>query len=564
MPSYNATRSFLRVACMAIVIYLAGTATGWAQPITQADIMVNGPKANRINFVYVSEGYKSNELFDFYNRAKEINKYLFENTLCSPFTEYRSFFNAFALKVPSVESGITHPGNASDENTSNNQPVANRNTYFKASFDNAGIHRAVSVQNPFQVMTLTSHHIPEYDNIMVICNSPYYGGTGGQVSTFAGDQSEKTAQHELGHSYGDLADEYFAFGWEKANMTQNNNPATIKWKKWLGVNGTGIYPYGSSGVAATWFRPHESCVMQYLGNGFCPVCRAAIVDRIHQDISMVESYFPADNSFTMQNTAPPFFTVTYLKTTNNTIKVKWYLNNNTTPIGNNISFVSIPYEQLLPGENVLRADVIDSTDFSQTFFPAAGYVTSVTWNFFKATALATNLLEFSGKVVDGIGNIHWTTDSYDENAGFELEKSFDGVEFKKIATLKPEHENKYIFTDDKLFDPCTFYRLKVTIAGKQRSVSRIIRLEQPLSNTAYKVYQDAPSHKYQVFCRTDRSSQVALTVMDMNGAQLLQKKVPASNGGLTWPIDLSAYPAGTYLLRIQIDSKVYTARLVAL
>jgi hypothetical protein len=304
--------------------------------------------------------------------------------------------------------------------------------------------------------------------------------------------------------------------------------------------------------------------MQYLGNGFCPVCRAAIVDRIHQDIAMVEDYFPTNNSFTLQSTVAPFFAVTYLKTTNNTIKVKWYLNNNTTPFNTTASSLSVPFEDLLPGENVLRADIIDSTDFSKTFFPAAGYVTSVTWNFFKPLALATNLMDFSGKVVDGTGIINWTTDSYDENARFEVEKSYDAVNFTKIATLKPEQDNEYTFTDDKMFEPATYYRLRIMLSGRQRSMSRVLRLEPPVSNTAYKVFQDAASHHYQVYCRTDRNSKVALTVMDMSGAQLRQKTLPNSNGGFTWPVDLSSYPAGTYVLKIQIDSKVYTARLVAL
>jgi hypothetical protein len=564
MRNYNFTLPFLRGACVLLAFCQITVTTGIAQTIETEGLMVTGPKSNRINFVFVSEGIQPAEMGTFITKAQLVSDYLFNDDRCSPFTEYKSFFNTYAIKVPSAESGITHAGTAADESSSNNQPVQTRDTYFDACFDVAGIHRLVAVQSTNQVLSVAGAHVPEYDQVMVLCNSPYYGGSGGQVATFADVLAPQVAQHELGHSYAFLADEYFATAWEKPNMTQDNNPATVKWKNWLGIDDIGIYPYGSFGAQATWYRPSQNCVMQYLGTGFCAVCKQAIVDRMHHDIEMIEGFTPATTAFTLMNTGAPFFTVSSLQTTNNTIKIKWYLNNNPEPFAQDIPFASIPFNKLRPGDNVVRADVMDTTVFATHSLAAVGYISSVQWTVTNPLALATTLQDFSGRVENTSGIISWKVDDYDETARFELEKSSDGVDFKLAATLKADPDNNYTYTDVSLYEASTYYRLKIYTADAPKYVSRVIRLEQPLSSLTYKVYQNAAARKYQVVGRAAGNSSIGITVLDVNGAQLLYRKANASNGSFSYPIDLSTAPAGTYFLRIQVDKKIYTAKLVAL
>ena len=82
-----------------------------AQVFPVETIMNNGLNANRINLVYLSDGYTSGQLSTFITNTNSINDGMFIQT---PFTQYKSFFNAYAVKVPSVESGAVHPGTASD------------------------------------------------------------------------------------------------------------------------------------------------------------------------------------------------------------------------------------------------------------------------------------------------------------------------------------------------------------------------------------------------------------------------------------------------------------------
>ena len=69
------------------------TTPGISQTIQTEGLMVNGPKSNRINFVFLSEGFQPGQMNTFMTRAQLINDYLFTDDRCSPFTEYKSFFN---------------------------------------------------------------------------------------------------------------------------------------------------------------------------------------------------------------------------------------------------------------------------------------------------------------------------------------------------------------------------------------------------------------------------------------------------------------------------------------
>src|SRR3974390_498389 len=74
-------------------------------------ILSTGPAANRLNIVLLSEGYTSNQLAQFLGDATDVvNAFL----PSEPYLEYRSYFNAYAISVPSNQSGSDHPANGTN------------------------------------------------------------------------------------------------------------------------------------------------------------------------------------------------------------------------------------------------------------------------------------------------------------------------------------------------------------------------------------------------------------------------------------------------------------------
>ncbi len=537
-----------------------------AQVFSVDTLMRNGERPNRVNLVYLSDGYTAAELTNYIGNATSINNALFLQT---PFAEYKNFFNAYAIKIPSSQSGAVHPGTASDEGSSGGQPVANPTIYFNSTFDYFSIHRLLVPQNTSLIYNVLASNLPDFDQAFILVNSPYYGGSGGNFATSSVHSSAaEIAIHEIGHSFANLADEYWAgdfYAAERHNMTQNTNPVTVRWSNWYGLNNIGIYAHGSSGNPALWYRPHQQCKMRYLGYPFCSVCTERFIDKVHLLTNMADSYSPSASSFTLSNYNPVNFSVAHIQTIPSTISINWYLNGNSTAFASGVDNVSIPYSSWVVGTNTVRAELIDNTPLSKLYLPAIGYIENITWVVNNPVALPVKLLSFAGNLnARNQGNLHWQIESVDDLQKFELEKSKDGIAFSKIATLYKNGSTKsFSYTDNDLFNPEGYYRLKVLNTNQNYFYSGIVLLKNALEKFDYKVYQQPGTHQYRLCLNTNVTQPVKMVISDVSGRQLVKKDFGNVNAQLNEWIDLAMYPAGIYIMQLFIGSGQYGIKLRA-
>lgn len=362
---------------LSLLLTLTFTSTLFAQTFPVETIMDNGDSDNRINIVILSDGYQETELDQFIIDANNFANSMFSQ---SPFLEYANYFNVYAIKVPSAESGADHLGTASDEPTSNPVPVSNVDTYFNSGFDYYNIHRLLVTTEYATVNTVMANNFPNYDEILVLVNSPYYGGSGGIFSTSStGPSANEISIHEIGHSFGLLRDEYYAgdsFAQEATNMTQDNNHATVKWKNWINTDGVGTYVYGSSGQSATWYRPHQNCKMRALGSPFCAVCKEGFIERIHSLVSPIDAYTP--NSNTVDNPEfPANFQLNLIQPDPNTLETTWSLNAN--EFATNVDAVTIEESDLDNGTNFLMVSVHDNSPLLRVDNHNTIHIYTVSW-----------------------------------------------------------------------------------------------------------------------------------------------------------------------------------------
>jgi len=345
----------------------------FAQVFETVPLMQNGANDKRITIAILGDGFTANELPSFTTSAQSTINYLFST---SPYMEYKNYFNAYAVKVVSQESGIKHPGTAWDV-TEPVFPVSNPNNYFGSSFD-TGVHRCYSVYSGTKITQVLAANVPDYDVVYILGNTTQYGGCGGYYAFATLDAlANQILVHELGHSFAQLADEYWFAPGERINRTQVSDPATIKWKNWLGINGVGIYPHAES---PSWYRPHQSCTMRTLGPQFCSVCKEGIVEKIHSLVSPVDDYFPNNNS-TVDINSDITFSVTEILPIPNTLANSWVLNGVTLASTNN-SMVISP-NQLNSGINTLLFSVVDNTPLVKVNNHSTVHFTNILWTLNK-------------------------------------------------------------------------------------------------------------------------------------------------------------------------------------
>ena len=353
----------------------------FAQTTFEVDtIFKNGKLNERINLVFLGDGYQADELEKYRTDVIDILDEIFNQ---KPFKEYKNYFNAFAINVISNQSGASHPRTSSD-NDCNGVPQATVDNYFGSTFDVAGIHRLLAPTKGALLGSVLAEHFPLFDQAFIVVNSLYYGGSGGFYATGSIHQKGKeVAIHEIGHSFGLLADEYWAgpqYATEKPNMTKQANASLVKWKKWLGGE-IGIFPHEES---PDWKRPHQQCKMRSLDKPFCSVCIEAMIEKIHGLVGPLTAYAPVETTFPIPQTQSIDFTLDLVKPEPNTLKITW--NKDYVFYDKNKDMITIPVADMGEGA-VIRATVIDTTKLSKSTPHQMNHIYVVEWLVGDATVV---------------------------------------------------------------------------------------------------------------------------------------------------------------------------------
>ena len=254
------------------------------------EVAYTGNPATRVDIVLVPEGYTDAEKSKFEQACRIFAEELLSY---SPFREEAARFNIRAVWAPSMESGVTIPGEH-----------VWRNTATKAQYYTFDSERYQMIED-FQGLRDIAAHVP-YDYIYVLSNTQKYGGGG--IYNFYGisaahhpDRTGKVYVHEFGHVMMGLGDEYsggvsyndmYPAGvepWEE-NLTTLTDFERKAWHAMLDPatpvptpvdeaqpQRLGVYE-GGGYVDKGVYRPWPNCLMNNLHtiDVFCPVCKAAL------------------------------------------------------------------------------------------------------------------------------------------------------------------------------------------------------------------------------------------------------------------------------------------------
>ncbi|HTE29083.1 MAG TPA: M64 family metallopeptidase [Chryseolinea sp.] len=462
---------------LVLLALFAGSVTSFAQTFPVEIIRDNGDPSRRINLVFLADGYQESELDTYITDVKRVVNGLF---IQSPFKEYENYFNVYAIKVPSVQSGANHPQNTSDGDCSG-VPVKTVNNYFGSSFDTGGIHRLLVPTRLNLVYSVLADNFPMYDQVFVLVNSPYYGGSGGPAATASTEaNSSEVAIHEIGHSFAGLADEYWAgpaYAFEQPNLTQESSPTKVKWKNWIGDNAIGVYAHAES---PSWYRPHQGCKMRFLNSPFCSVCKEGFVETIHRFVNPLISYSPLEKTQHLVDSI--VFSVQVDKPTTNKVTVTWMKNNEVMTTQQDKETISLHLTSLMSGENSLKAVVIDNSPLTRSQSHLTNHVYEIEWvistEAVVGTEVTSTISEYDVSVfpnpVDKELNL-----SYSLRSPSLVQVELSDAMGKTVKTLVDENqsEGKYTLTfqDDELeMKSAGVYYLRLKINGVS-VIEKVIR-----------------------------------------------------------------------------------------
>ena len=194
-------------------------------------------------------------------------------------------------------------------------------------------------------------------------------------------------------------------------------------------------------------------------------------------------------------------------------------------------------------------------------------ITKTGWSYyspfavFSSVSLPVELVSFTGKTQQGKALLTWATASEKNNQGFDIEKSFDGKNFDKIAFVKGNGistiTQNYNFTDHN-FNQNAYYRLKQVDMDGTFDYSKTIALntEGSKNKSVIKSYPNPVSDALTVETSVSETSQ--LEIIDAIGRVVFKQNVESGN----YQIPTSSLVKGIYILRVSNKNDISIQKII--
>lgn len=281
-----------------------GLVLGWAcqgqAQINDFDTVIsNGDSSNRVDMIIVGDGYTASQInTNFVDHVNGTINHFFNSSLSSPLNRYEKFFNVHRVNVISNQSGADKPDDGVFVDTALDASYSwggnvERCLYFNTGKANSAVSSA-----------LAGSGIDTDDGMLLgTVNDSKYGGCGGQWGVYAGANSSayEIAIHEIGHSFAQLADEYWINGteWTGGEFSQwnvTNDPNSGKWDRWVGytdpdsdIGTIDYYEGGRYNQLGVW-RPSGNSKMRSLNRPFDAISREKLIHDIYEEVDPLDNW----------------------------------------------------------------------------------------------------------------------------------------------------------------------------------------------------------------------------------------------------------------------------------
>ena len=196
---------------------------------------------------------------------------------------------------------------------------------------------------------------------------------------------------------------------------------------------------------------------------------------------------------------------------------------------------------------------------------AVGIKSFSTFSIFTSSVVPVTLTQFKGQVKNEDAYLTWETATEFNNAGFDIEKSTDGIQFSNIGFVKGQgssfNANTYSFVD-KHFLQTAYYRLKQLDFDGKVTYSSIVALQKTGEGSALKMYPNPIST--QSFLTIDfpktMETRLDIAIFDVQGRKLYQNQTDKNIETLNIPV--SDLARGMYFIHIFDGTKQTISKFV--
>ncbi|MEL6986997.1 MAG: T9SS type A sorting domain-containing protein, partial [Bacteroidota bacterium] len=167
--------------------------------------------------------------------------------------------------------------------------------------------------------------------------------------------------------------------------------------------------------------------------------------------------------------------------------------------------------------------------------------------------LPIELIDFNVEAYGKQNKVSWVTLTEIDHDKIELQRSSDGIRFETVETFRsvdgfsfaPKY---YEFIDERPYEK-TYYRLRSYSIDGEKEDSQIIVLQRQEEKSSLAVYPNPTTNQFIV---SNETGIERIDIMDKTGRTI--KVVKRGDHSALIEVDVSAYPAGMYFIRVRSSS----------
>jgi hypothetical protein len=176
----------------------------------------------------------------------------------------------------------------------------------------------------------------------------------------------------------------------------------------------------------------------------------------------------------------------------------------------------------------------------------------------RSSVLPVSIVSFTGERQGSLNNLKWNTATEINSSGFEVERSFDGINFTRIGYVPAKTETgnsnsllTYEYHDKRRIPGNNYYRLRQIDRDGTSKLSHIVLLKGKqdflsISN----LYPNPAKEKINVIVATPLNQKLSIVITDAAGKTIRQQQTETIAGENIFSVSTNKLAPGTYLLRI--------------
>jgi hypothetical protein len=181
--------------------------------------------------------------------------------------------------------------------------------------------------------------------------------------------------------------------------------------------------------------------------------------------------------------------------------------------------------------------------------------------------LPIDLLSFTGKLQNENVKLTWSTSSEQNSKGFEIEKSFDGINFRKIGFVagagNSNSTRTYSFTDPQRAVEFNYYRLKLVDIDNTFEYSDVVLVKNAFGKQDVYLAGNPITNSINIQFAKIPNGKVSVSIYDMKGRNLYNAtyyNYTQTSLQINFANKILAH--GAYSVKVETAGKIYNLKAI--